>query len=63
MKTLEITKDDWYLYIPTQGLYIDKTVKLTDEEYDYVKEAFNTMTTVQELLKKKIMEDDLASGC
>jgi len=60
---MNITKDDMYIYMPTQGLYIDKAVELTDEEYDYVKEAFDTMLTVQELLKKKIMEDDLASGC
>ena len=51
MKTLNITKDDWYIYIPTQSIYVDKTIEVTDIEHDFIVDAFEKMSSAQEIIK------------
>lgn len=63
MKTLNVTRDNWYMYIPTEGDYVDRTLTMTNEEYVLVQDAFYSMHIIQEFLQGKIKEDDLASGC
>lgn len=51
---MQITLEQYMLYIPTIPDYTDIEVELTSEEEQQVLKAFDDMSDVQDLLKRKI---------
>lgn len=58
MKTLQIIKDDWYLYLPVDAANWGEKIQVTDIEHDFIIDAFEKLQTAQEIIKYHLESSD-----